>query len=185
MSVALVWAALLVPVIWSERRWGNRTTSEHVSDLARVSDQSMILSTALVLVGPLLHQLVLPHRVQLWIQALGVVACVCGILLRIAAMRALGGRYRLSPTEQPELPRLVTIGCYAVVRNPGYTGLVLCFAGLALLATGWAGLLFEVPLLFLLGLRIRLEERCLLAEFGAAHERYRAQVPWRLVPYVC
>lgn len=184
MSEAIAWTLLALLILGAERRWGNLSAPAHLSAAARASDEAMILSTALVLVGPVLQQLVWPRVVAMWEVILGILLCVFGIVLRIAAMKALKGRYRLSPAVQPDLPILVSTGCYGTVRNPGYSGLLLSFLGLAVVAAGWPGTAWSVPMVLLLAVRIHVEERFLATEFGAAHDDYCSVVPWRLVPHV-
>ncbi len=114
---------------------------------------------------------------------LGLGVFAAGILLQAAAFRALHGLYTSRLGIQAG-HRLVTRGAYRFVRHPGYLSNLLCLIGIGLSLSSLAGLglaLFVVPLIVR---RIQSEEAMLAAAFGEDYERYRQQVPWRLVPYV-
>lgn len=114
---------------------------------------------------------------------LGLGVFAAGILLQATAFRALHGLYTSRLGIQAG-HRLVTRGAYRLVRHPGYLSNLLCLIGIGLSLSSLAGLglaLFVVPLIVR---RIQSEEAMLAAAFGEEYERYRQQVPWRLVPYV-
>jgi methanethiol S-methyltransferase len=72
---------------------------------------------------------------------------------------------------------LATSGVYSYVRHPQYAGFILVMFGFLL---QWPTLLtFAMfPLLVVMYVRLaRAEERDAIAEFGAAYERYRGEVP--------
>ena len=73
-------------------------------------------------------------------------------------------------------------GPYRWVRHPAYTGLLLFFVGMGLALTNWASLLV-LALLPAVGLlvRIRSEERALLAGLGEDYRRF-AETRRRLFP---
>ncbi len=73
--------------------------------------------------------------------------------------------------------RLVTSGWYRVTRNPMYLGMVIVFAGVAVLA-GSLGAFLPLPaLIAILDLRfIRGEERFLEEIFADEYRQYRARV---------
>lgn len=79
----------------------------------------------------------------------------------------------------PHLParRLVTSGPYRFTRNPMYVGIVLAYAGLAILIdTAWPLLLLPAVLLLLVLVVVRREERYLDRTFGDAYRAYRHRV---------
>ena len=73
---------------------------------------------------------------------------------------------------------LITGGAYSLVRHPIYTGMFGMLLGTALAVSSWWALLAGAAV-FLLGtaLRIRVEERLLMAEFGEAYRDYARTVP--------
>jgi protein-S-isoprenylcysteine O-methyltransferase Ste14 len=79
--------------------------------------------------------------------------------------------------------RLVRSGPYALVRHPIYTGILLAFIGTALAIGELRGLLAVALITTACLLRIRIEERWLLEEFGAEYEQYRREVK-ALIPFL-
>ncbi len=108
---------------------------------------------------------------------------VGGIGLRTWAIALLNRHFTASVTVGREQP-LVRRGPYACLRHPSYTGALLWVSSTPVLLgntlTTWL-----TPLL-LLGaylLRIRAEERELLAAFGRRYRHYQ-RTTWRLMPFV-
>jgi protein-S-isoprenylcysteine O-methyltransferase Ste14 len=78
---------------------------------------------------------------------------------------------------------LVSTGLYGLVRHPMYTGNVILMVGVPLALGSYWGLVFVIPGVIVLVLRIRDEEDLLAHELSGYHE-YTQQVRYRLVPYV-
>jgi protein-S-isoprenylcysteine O-methyltransferase Ste14 len=78
--------------------------------------------------------------------------------------------------------RLVSTGPYRLVRNPMYLGHLIFFAGLALLLSGVAWLVFAGHALWF-ERRVRDDEASLLAQFGEPYRDYLKRVK-RWVPGV-
>lgn len=79
--------------------------------------------------------------------------------------------------------RLVSSGLYGLVRHPMYTGNVILMLGVPLALGSYWGLVFVIPGLIVLILRIR-DEEDLLAHELSGYREYTHQVRYRLVPYV-
>ena len=79
--------------------------------------------------------------------------------------------------------RLVSRGLYRVVRHPMYTGNVILMLGVPLALGSYWGLVFVIPGLIVLILRIRDEEKLLEQELSGYRE-YEQRVHFRLLPYV-
>jgi protein-S-isoprenylcysteine O-methyltransferase Ste14 len=79
--------------------------------------------------------------------------------------------------------RLVSSGLYGLVRHPMYTGNVILMLGVPLALGSYWGLVFVIPGLIVLILRIR-DEEDLLAHELSGYRAYTHQVRYRLVPYV-
>lgn len=107
---------------------------------------------------------------------LGVALAVAGGVLSasfIGAFRRAG-----TPVEPWEpTTAIVTSGPYRFTRNPGYLGMALAFAGIAILADALWPLVLLVPTLVVIdrGVIAR-EERYLDATFGAEYAAYRERV---------
>ena len=113
------------------------------------------------------------------VQAAGIVLILGGGA--VLDLRELCGiRQVVAPQAGGETPELRIRGPYRRLRHPLYAGLLLALLGtpdmtysrlsFALLSTAY--ILAAIPW----------EERDMAARFGARYDRYRTQVPWRLVP---
>lgn len=94
-----------------------------------------------------------------------------------SAVRTLGKQWAV-PARLVEGHKLVTIGPYARVRNPIYTGMLgmLIATGLAMehwIASAVAIVLFAVGMV----IRVHSEEKLLRSAFGAEFEEYAKRVP--------
>jgi protein-S-isoprenylcysteine O-methyltransferase Ste14 len=78
---------------------------------------------------------------------------------------------------------LVSTGLYGLVRHPMYSGSVIMMVGVPLALDSYWGLVFVIPALVALALRIRDEEELLQQQLGGYRE-YEQQVHYRLVPFV-
>lgn len=93
------------------------------------------------------------------------------------AIRTLGKQWAL-PARLVEGHKLITVGPYAYVRNPIYTGMLgmLIATGLAMehwIATIAAVVVFGVGMV----IRVRSEEKLLRVAFGEEFEEYARRVP--------
>ncbi|MFZ1161925.1 MAG: methyltransferase [Mycobacterium sp.] len=79
--------------------------------------------------------------------------------------------------------RLVSSGLYGLVRHPMYTGNVFLMLGIPLALDSYWALLFVIPGVIVLILRIRDEEDLLSHELSGYRE-YTGKVHYRLLPYV-
>ena len=79
--------------------------------------------------------------------------------------------------------RLVSSGLYGLVRHPMYTGNVILMLGVPLALGSYWGLVFVIPGLIVLVLRIR-DEEGLLEEELPGYSEYEQQVRYRLLPYL-
>jgi protein-S-isoprenylcysteine O-methyltransferase Ste14 len=78
---------------------------------------------------------------------------------------------------------LVSTGLYGLVRHPMYTGNLIIMVGIPLALGSYWGLIFVVPGLIVLALRIRDEEK-LLQDGLDGYREYMRKVRYRLVPHV-
>lgn len=112
----------------------------------------------------------------------GISLFAAGMVLQIAAMRALGSGFTVRLGVQPGR-KLVTSGPYRYIRHPGYASYLMSVSGIGF-AMGslvmFAVVLLIVP--FILW-RIKNEEAMLLSEFREEHSAYMRRT-WRLVPFV-
>lgn len=118
-----------------------------------------------------------------WVQTVGIVFIICGVVLFIWARRTLGTSYsgHISVTDGQ---KLVQNGPYNVVRHPGYAAYLLIAIGIAVGYSSLVGLI-SILLLLMPGLffRIKVEEKVLASYFGDAYKRYQQRTT-RLIPLV-
>lgn len=111
----------------------------------------------------------------------GLLLVVAGAGLRLASVRWLGKRARVSRAKATEL---VARGPYAHLRNPLYAAALLIIGGLGLMAGLGAWALFPTAWAFLVYDRaVRHEERILLGTHGEAAITFMQKVP-RWLPRV-
>ncbi len=112
----------------------------------------------------------------------GISITILGLGFAVWARVSLGRNWSVRPGIR-EGHSLIRTGPYRIVRNPIYTGLLVGYAGTAIvIGVLWAFLLVLLLLAAFLG-KIREEERFLLEEFGEAYEQYRREVR-ALIPFL-
>lgn len=114
--------------------------------------------------------------------------CVVGdvlvaIGLVLAMLVVIQNSYAAANVTVESGQTLVSTGLYRLVRHPMYTGNVIMMVGIPLALGSYWGLLFVVPGLVVLVIRIRDEEKLLALELDGYRE-YTQQVHYRLVPYL-
>jgi protein-S-isoprenylcysteine O-methyltransferase Ste14 len=113
----------------------------------------------------------------------GIVIMVTGLVLRGWSVKVLGDYFTGTVMVSSDQP-VINSGPYRVLRHPSYAGLVLACAGLGLASANWVALaaMTLIPLAGFL-LRIRTEEKALMATLGDRYRSYAAHTK-RLVPLV-
>jgi len=113
----------------------------------------------------------------------GIVIIVAGLILRGWSVKVLGDYFTGTVMVSADQP-VIDTGPYRVLRHPSYAGFVLACAGVGLASANWVALaaMTLLPLAAFL-LRIRTEERALMATLGDRYRSYAAHTK-RLVPLV-
>jgi protein-S-isoprenylcysteine O-methyltransferase Ste14 len=108
---------------------------------------------------------------------------VLGLALRAWSVIALGRNFTVHVQVRAEQP-VVDTGPYRLLRHPSYTALLLVCLGIGVALANWLALIVIVvlPTAAIL-LRIRVEERALLAGIGEPYRRFAATRK-RLIPWV-
>ena len=131
---------------------------------------------------PFLGMRFLPAAAWLLWNGIGAVLVVIGLLFTVWAREHLGRNWSDVVTIKVD-HELVTSGPYRVVRHPIYTGLLLAFLGTAIARGEWRGLLAVALALWAFWRKLRVEERLMREQFGAAYEEYGERVA-ALIPFV-
>lgn len=114
--------------------------------------------------------------------------CVVGdvlvaVGLGVVMLVVIQNSYAASTVRVESGQKLVSTGLYGLVRHPMYTGNVIAMVGVPLALGSCWGLVFVVPGLLVLALRIRDEEKLLREELDGYRE-YTQAVRYRLVPHM-
>jgi protein-S-isoprenylcysteine O-methyltransferase Ste14 len=129
---------------------------------------------------------VLDHRFG-W-SAVPTTICLAGdvlvaVGLGISMLVVIQNGYAASTITVESGQKLVSTGLYALVRHPMYTGTIIMMLGTPLALGSYWGLVFVIPCLLGLAVRIGDEEQLLSQELDGYRD-YAQQVHYRLVPYV-
>lgn len=117
-----------------------------------------------------------------WTWYLGVICLASGLVLLIRAFQAFDGAEFLGIKKEAS-PQLVQKGMYQYVRHPLYFATIVLIFGLFLcLPTQKMGLTLVISYIYI-GIGYRLEERKLIAIFGAEYQAYQQQVK-ALIPFI-
>jgi protein-S-isoprenylcysteine O-methyltransferase len=120
-----------------------------------------------------------PHSAV--IISLAILLEVGGVALRIWAIRHLGRFFTVDVGIQ-QGHHVIQDGPYRFVRHPSYSGSLLALTGVGCLTFNWLGLILIVVCgLWAYAIRIPVEEKTLLAEFGAEYQKYAARTK-RMIP---
>ena len=118
-----------------------------------------------------------------WIQVLGVVLTLAGILATFAAQVSMGSSWRVG-VDANESTELVTDGAFALVRNPIFTAMGLTGLGLVLVVPNFVSIAGLLTLLVALQMQVRgVEEPYLRRVHGARWDAYTTRVG-RFVPWL-
>jgi protein-S-isoprenylcysteine O-methyltransferase Ste14 len=180
--VVSIWVAWFA--FWRLASPDSAASDESESAWSRASYLVPMLLVIVLMIGPgwpawLEHQVIPGGWVRYWI---GVVVLASGLGLTVWARRVLGsnwsGRIAIKDGQ-----RLVRVGPYRLIRHPIYTGGLIAILGSALASGSVSGFLALGLAGAALGLKIRIEERWLMKEFGDQYAEYR-RLSWVLLPYV-
>lgn len=114
-------------------------------------------------------------------QAAGIVLAVVGIAVTVLSQLAMGTSWRIGIDETAPTD-LVTDGVFALVRNPIFSAMIVCAAGLTLLVPNVVSVVGLLVLVLAIQLQVRqAEEPFLTRTLGAPYRDY-ARRTGRFVP---
>jgi protein-S-isoprenylcysteine O-methyltransferase Ste14 len=116
----------------------------------------------------------------LWVRVLGLGVLVASTVFTLWARFSLGTMWSIAPKVKGDR-QLRTRGPYAVTRHPIYTGLLGMLLGATLLRGVGQWIVLFPAALIVFEVKIRMEERLMVATFPDEYPRYRRRVP-QLVP---
>ena len=159
----------------------------HAGPLAETRTLQQIVSTVVFICFPaMLVVSALDHRfgwspVPMTVTEVGDVLVAVG--LGVAMLVVAQNGYAAANITVESGQTLVSTGLYGLVRHPMYSGSVIMMVGVPLALDSYWGLVFVIPALVALALRIRDEEEFLQQQLSG-YSDYEQQVRYRLVPYV-
>ena len=118
-----------------------------------------------------------------WVQAIGALILLCSFYFLFLTFRE---NSYLSPVVRIMEERghtVISTGLYHHVRHPMYMAILVFIVGTSLLLGSWYGLIFVIVCMVILARRAVLEEQMLLKGLSG-YADYKAQVKYRLIPYV-
>jgi protein-S-isoprenylcysteine O-methyltransferase Ste14 len=116
-----------------------------------------------------------------WVCVLGDVLVALG--LAVAMLVVVQNGYAAATVTVESGQQVASGGVYSFVRHPMYVGNVVMMIGIPLALGSYWGLVFVAPGVLALVVRIRDEERLLVADL-AGYREYTQQVRYRLLPYL-
>jgi protein-S-isoprenylcysteine O-methyltransferase Ste14 len=112
----------------------------------------------------------------------GIALIVLGFSVEIISQITLGRNYS-STLVIREDHQLITHGIYNFVRHPLYLGVILISLGFPIFSSSLFGLLVMLAMIPVFLIRIKLEERLLVEEFGNVYREYM-QRTCKLFPFI-
>ena len=148
--------------------------------------QKLIISFAFVSLGATIVVSALDFRFG-WSSVPPAISVIGDMLvalgLGIAMLVVIQNSYASANITVEAGQELVSTGLYGLVRHPMYLGNVVLMAGIPLALGSYWGLLFLIPGLAVLAVRIVDEEKVLTQDL-AGYPDYAQKVHYRLLPYV-
>jgi protein-S-isoprenylcysteine O-methyltransferase Ste14 len=150
---------------------------------ARTAQKAVIAGLYLSLAAMVVVS-VLDHRLG-W-STVPTAICLAGdvlvaVGLGVVALVIIQNSYAAATVQVQAGQRVVSTGLYRLVRHPMYTGNLIMMVGIPLALGSYWGLVFVIPGLIVLALRIRDEEKLLAQELNGYRE-YSRKVRYRLAP---
>lgn len=161
--------------------WESRVSAREMARAAATHDRGTMEVAAAAKLVLLVATLAAPSQPTVPVAVAGLLTMLAGILLRAAAIRALGAAYshRIRTVEGP----VVEAGPYRAIRHPAYAGTLLAHAGLVVaIPSVVAAIAFVVCWLPAVVLRTHVEDRVLMS--SEPYLAYAKKVPHRLLPKV-
>ncbi len=166
----------------------NRTLRSKSTDKQNADKNSLRIIWITVLLSNTLAMFIsmnshLPISVHPATPYVGLVIIFFGILLRLAAVVSLGRFFTVDVTIRAD-HKLKKDGLYKIFRHPSYFASLLSFMGFGISTNNWLSLLIIlVATIAVFRLRIRIEEKTLITQFGQEYLDYKKST-WGMIPFL-
>ena len=155
---------------WHKRRKKGKIFYKYTSYLMSLLRISVIIACCVELF------LLKNGEIILLLSLIGLLILIIVPIIKSYVSKALG-IYWSKHIEIIEGQQLCISGPYKLVRHPSYTMNILELIGISLVTNSWYTLIFVSVLATLIyGIRIKLEERCLIKFLGNEYIRYKKNV---------
>jgi protein-S-isoprenylcysteine O-methyltransferase Ste14 len=148
--------------------------------------QKIVIAFAFVTIIAMIVVSVADHRLG-WSHVPSGLSIVGDVLVAIglgmAMLVVIQNAYAAANVQVEGSQEVVSTGLYGLVRHPMYVGNVILMIGVPLALGSYWGVLFVIPGVMVLIIRILDEEKLLDRDLAGYHE-YTQKVHYRLVPYV-
>ena len=179
-------SAAITVYLWKRDRalLSRRVSAGPIAEKSRAQQIIQLFASigflAILVVPSLDHRFSWSH-VPLWIVLAGDLLVVLGfyIVFRVFCVNT----FTSATIEVNEQQTVISIGPYASVRHPMYSGALVMLLGTPLALASWWGLIAFVIMIAVIVIRLLDEEKLLLANLPGYAE-YVARVRYRLMPYV-
>ena len=143
-----------------------------------------IFMFAVIIVIPLdvFYLQLLPKPDLIW-SIIGVVLIIFGLLFNAGSLYANAFITPALQDQTDQGQKVVDSGVYSILRHPFYSSLFFIFGGGAIWLESWVGLIAMLPVLVVMILRIRVEERNLIKTLPE-YPDYMKKVKYRLLPFI-
>lgn len=167
------------PVVFQRRTRGGPTAETRSAQKVIIVGWYLTVAATVALSG-------LDHRFG-W-SAVPTAICVVGDVLVVVGLTvvmlvAVQNSYAATTVQVEEGQTLSSTGLYGLVRHPMYSGNMIIVVGIPLALGSYWGLVFLIPGVIMLALRIRDEEELLRKELDG-YGAYTQMVRYRLVPHM-
>lgn len=180
VSAVVCWSAFVATWLAAENYNEGRAPAERTrSWFGTAVTPGIVIASVIAFAVPAAHWRSLTFYTPP-VRILGLVILLAATTLTIWARLVLGLMWSGAPAVKNE-HQLRTSGPYAITRHPIYTGILGMLLGSLLVAGGGRWIVLFPVALVLLEIKIRIEERLMLAEFPDDYPRYRQLVP-KLIP---
>ncbi len=185
IGMSLSWMAVLVYWVISGFKVKKVKSQESLS--VRIAQYWLPLLVASVLLGSenwFEHTFsvkgFIPHSNLVGI--IGLLLCVLGAMVACRSRYLLGKNWSLS-VQAKESHELIQSGIYSLVRHPIYSGILLLYAGSAIVNGGYTGVLAVVIVFISFWSKLKKEESMLTSIFGDQYLEYKTRTK-ALIPFV-
>ena len=114
---------------------------------------------------------------------LGLVIIYVGIIFRLLVVRSLGKFFTVTVTIRKD-HSLKRDGFYKYIRHPSYLASAMSFVGFGIALNNWISLLLlSIAILSVFVIRIKVEEKVLIEEFGDEYLEYKKTTK-SIIPFI-